>query len=85
MSSRHRNVASHSNTPSENENASNSNQTENYIELSPDQTYVEPKKNTNDKTPQNPLQILESSLSEIFNGQARNPSVKMRQQFFGNM
>ena len=56
--------------------------TENNIEPPQDQTSVEPKTNPIEITQHNPEQIQESSYSEIFHGQVKNPFIELKQQFF---
>ena len=79
--SNRRTAKSYSNTPSENENDDNNYHTQSNNESLQGETSVEPNTNPIDYTKQNPLQIPESSYSEIFIGQRPNPSVEMQQYF----
>ena len=74
-------ASSHSTTPSENKIDDNNDHSENNTEPLQVETTLEPNTNPTDNTQKNPLQIPESSYSEIFTGQRPNPSVDVQQQF----
>ena len=46
------------------------------------ETSVQPKTNSNESRQQNPLQVPDSSRTEIFTERIRNPSVEVQQKLF---
>ena len=79
MSNWHETVILNSNTPYEDENHDDNNQTEIKSESIQDQTSVESNTNTNGNTKKNPLQIPSLSYNEISTEQATNPSWELQQ------
>ena len=72
---------SHSYTPYEKQTDDNSNPTENNTESLQDETSVEQSTNPTNNTLQKPLQIPESSYSEIYTEQRLNPYVELQHRF----
>ena len=83
MSNR-RTANSHSRNPCENESDDDSSNTENKTEFLQGELSVELFINPTDNAQQNPLEIPETSYSDFFTGQIRNPSVELQQQFSDN-